>query len=265
MTPVTQTPVTQSVGTFGCGRHLYAFHMGAYVQCRAPRFLIMLTIKKLRAALLIISTLTATGLIARATETDCSCEETATPENTKAKTDADSDAISAGRIGKQYVETRANLTKRNHDRPTSISYGLEYNQPISANFDASAFYSYSYFQDFRFSYLNTLGAAATYYKSCGQLKPYVTASLGHHWSSLEDAVWGVNARFGVEYTPAENLVIQTSAGAGRILKSGNDTVFSGDASATYWLFPHVGLHTRLDWFEYGLFNSTCGIVARYSF
>ena len=168
-------------------------------------------------------------------------------------------------FGSRYVEPYASVTKRNHDQLSSISTGVDYNHPLNANVDVSAFYTYSYLQDYTWVHTNTIGVGAIYHRTYGKFKPFAGAQVAGAWDSFVGRYGFWSTFVGTEYQPIEKLVLNARAGVSDLFDGGDDHSFYAGASASYWICRYAGPYVVVSLSESGFVSSTVGIQTRYRF
>lgn len=196
--------------------------------------------------------------------TPCDCDLTSCT-SCATTMEAATTASDYSHFSSRYVEPYASVTKRNHDRLSSINTGLAFNQPLNANVDVGAFYGYSYLQDYTWVHTNTLSAAAFYHRTYGDWTPFASAQAGGSWDSFSGKFGFWSLSIGAEYQPAEKLVLSASAGMSDLFESGDQLGFFAGASASYWICRHAGPYATFSIGEHNFINTTVGIQTRFRF
>lgn len=188
-----------------------------------------------------------------------------------APTVATTESNPVGLLGQSYTEASFGATDIRHFSKDQYSLGVVANAPIAPNFDFSAGYDYSWFNDL--GHANSVFASVTAYTTLsGGAKPFVAGAVGYTWerySVFRDdyATWG--GAVGVEI-PVGSLTLTPRIVYADDFRGSADSVnqWSYGVDANYWLNRKLAIFGAVDYIDIdgaddGAYAFTAGV--RYKF
>jgi len=172
------------------------------------------------------------------------------------------ETAAAGLLGKRYVETGFSWTDINRSSVEAMSTGLDINVPVSANFDVSIGYGYSWLEGAE-CLGHTANAAVTGYITRGDSKPFARLNVGYDWAKYDSdhGFWG--ARVGIER--AVNAKVSSTFSVGYGDDFGQHRVGAWDVAigATYDLTSKIVLSAEVAYIECGSIGYSAGVAYRF--
>ncbi len=167
-----------------------------------------------------------------------------------------------GLLGKRYAQLGFSYTDVNHSRIDSYAAIASVNVPVVSNFDVSLSFTEAWAEAHSEIDGQALDLAGTYYLTQGDIKPFITGSLGYVFPDLGDELtWG--GELGFEYAVNTKTALVLSGGYADNFKKNNEGAFSGTAALHYWFTDKIGAGAAATWLEEGHTSFAAGVSYRF--
>lgn len=177
----------------------------------------------------------------------------------------ETETVTAGLLGKRYVDTGLGWVDINHSSVEGMSFGLDVNVPVNTNFDVSLGYGYSWLEG-AVEIGHRADVAVTGYITRGENKPFATLSTGYTWGNAGNGVgdygvWGVEV--GVERAVTEKLSSTLSAGYSDDYGQHRDSLWNVTLGGTYNITASVVAQAAVSYLERGSVGYVLGVAYRF--
>ena len=174
----------------------------------------------------------------------------------------DTEASSAGLLGKRYVEAGFSWTDINHSSVEAMGTGLDVNVPVNANFDVSLGYGYAWLEGSE-GLGHSANAAVTGYITRDENKPFARLNVGYDWAKYDSdhGFWG--AQVGIER--AVNTKVSSTFSVGYGDDFGQHRVGAWDVAlgGPYDITTKIVLSAEVAYIEGGSIGYSAGVAYRF--
>ncbi len=185
-------------------------------------------------------------------------------QDTAVSNETTAPVATAGLLGSRFVTTGFSWTDVNHSGVDAMSTGLSLNVPVTANFDVSLGYGYSWAEG-AIDLGHSAGATVTGYIVRGSLRPFASASLGYVWVpnsyDKDHGVWGADV--GVEYALNDKLALTVSTGYGDDFGQHRDSTWDATVGASYNFTAKLAGTAAVSYLEGGSVGFSAGVAFRF--